>query len=141
MKSWRETNDFPESVKGISVGPALTLATRVRIAILKVISKEVIARSEQTYSWVIQHVSRPVLKIETTMKDGTKLMTSLGYVQAVSYLKKEFPLCDFKTQDLFDAYALAGTRFGEETSHYFILLDFATAHTVALGRKPRKKKN
>ena len=41
VKAWRENKDFLESVKGMSMGPSLTLATRVRIAILHALAKEI----------------------------------------------------------------------------------------------------
>ena len=141
VKAWREANSFPEEMKGISMGPSLTLATRVRIAILHAIAKEIKDQVEQTDAWVIQHVARPVLKIEETFDDGSKSQTSLGFVQAIAYLKKQLPHSNFRTQDLFDAYSIAGTRFGQEISHYFILLNEGPARNVALARKPRKKAN
>ena len=121
------------------MGPSLTLATRVRIAILHVIAKEIKDQIEQTNAWVIQHVARPILKLEDTLEDGSNSQTSLGFVQAIAYLKKQLPHSSFRTQDLFDAYSIAGTRFGREISHHFILLDEGTARTVALGKKPRRK--
>ena len=139
IKSWRESNSFPEEMKGISMGPSLTLATRVRIAILHVIAKEIKDQIEQTNAWVIQHVARPILKLEDTLEDGSNSQTSLGFVQAIAYLKKQLPHSSFRTQDLFDAYSIAGTRFGREISHHFILLDEGTARTVAFGKKPRRK--
>ena len=41
VKAWRENKDFPDTVKGMSMGPSLTLATRVRIAILHALAKEI----------------------------------------------------------------------------------------------------
>ena len=140
VKTWRAENSFPEEVKGISLAPALTLATRVRIAILQAYAKEIKSAMENTDAWVIQHVARPVLKIESTQSDGSKSTSSYGFVQAVTFVKKELPYSTLRTQDLYDAYSLAGTRFGEEIGHYFIILDQSTAKTVALGRKPRRKR-
>ena len=140
VKTWRSDSSFPEEIKGISLAPDLTLATRVRIAILQAFAKEIKNTKENTDSWVIQHVARPVLKIETTMKDDSKSIYSYGFVQAVAYMKKELPYSNLKGQELYDAYAIAGTRFGPEISHHFIVLDHATARTISINRKPRKKR-
>ena len=68
VKSWRENKNFPDDVKGTSIGPSLTLATRVRIAILHALAKEIKASKEDTDAWVIQHVARPVVKIKLCRK-------------------------------------------------------------------------
>ena len=60
--------NFPDDVKGTSIGPSLTLATRVRIAILHALAKEIKASKEDTDAWVIQHVARPVVKIKLCRK-------------------------------------------------------------------------
>ena len=140
IKEWRENNSFPEEVKGTSLGPSLTLATRVRISILKVYAKEIKSAIENTDSWVIQHIARPILKVQTTNNDGTTSIASFGFVQAVAYIKKELPHSNFKTQDLYEAYSIAGSRFGQEISHHFIVLDCSSARSVAINRKPRNKR-
>ena len=140
IKEWRENNSFPEEVKGTSLGPSLTLATRVRISILKVYAKEIKSAIENTDSWVIQHIARPILKVQTTNNDGTTSIASFGFVQAVAYVKKELPHSNFKTQDFYEAYSIAGSRFGQEISHHFIVLDCSSARSVAINRKPRNKR-
>ena len=139
VKEWRESS-FPDEVKGVSLGPALTLATRVRIAILQAIAKEIKECCEDTDSWVIQHVARPVLKVEVALNDGSKSISSFGFAQAVAYLNQNLPNSHLRTQQLFDAYSIAGNRFGQEIAHYFIILDHSTASTIAINRKPRKKR-
>ena len=140
VKAWRESKSFPDEVKGHSIGPALTLATRVRIAILHALAKEIKSNIEDTDSWVIQHVSRPVLKIETTLKDETKSTTTLGFAQAMAHYQQELPHANLSTQDLYDAYSIAGIRFGRELRHYFVILDEGKARTMAINRKPRMNK-
>ena len=44
----------------------------------------------------------------------------------------------FSDQDLFDAYAIAGTRFGNEIGHHFVILDMKTA--MEMSKKKRQKK-
>ena len=137
VKTWRETKNFLEEVKGISVGPALTLATRVRIAILHALAKEIKATTEETDAWVIQHVARPVLKLERTQKDKTQTNLTFGFAQAIAHYQQELSHANLSTQDLYDAYSIAGTRFGREIGHYFVVLDEDKARTIALNRKPR----
>ena len=57
VKQWREKKLFPDRMDGVSIAPSLTLATRVRIAMLKAFAKMMIAEFEDTESWVIQHVA------------------------------------------------------------------------------------
>lgn len=84
IKEWREKKLFPDRMNGVSITPSLTLATRVRIAILKAIAKMMPEEFEDTEAWVIQHVARPVLKVEQKEKDGRKILTSYGFAQAVA---------------------------------------------------------
>ena len=144
VKSWRESKDFPESVKGMSIGPSLTLATRVRIAILHALAKEIKSAMEDTDAWVIQHVARPVLKLEFTLNNDNKTIVTMGFAQAIAYYNKELPHSNLSSQDLYDAYAIIGNHFGNELNHYFVILDPATARNLASKRKPRfnkKQKN
>ena len=140
VKAWRENKDFPESVKGMSMGPSLTLATRVRIAILHALAKEIKSAMEDIDAWVIQHVARPVLKLEFAQKNDLKTIITLGFAQAIAYYKQELPHSNLSTQDLYDAYAIIGNRFGQELNHYFVILDPATARNLAMKRKPRANK-
>ena len=140
VKEWRENKNFPDDVKGTSIGPSLTLATRVRVAILHAIAKEIKASKEDTDAWVIQHVARPVLKIEIEQNNDTKMFITLGFAQAIAYYKTELPHSNLSSQDLYDAYSIVGNRFGNELNHYFVILDPATAKNFALKRKPKQNK-
>ena len=140
VKSWRENKDFPETVKGMSMGPSLTLATRVRIAILHALAKEIKSAIEDTDAWVIQHVARPVLKLEISQKNDLKTIITMGFAQSIAYYKQELPFSNLSSQDLYDAYAIIGNRFGQELNHYFVILDPATARNLAIKRKPRVNK-
>ena len=53
IKLWREKKLFPDRMNGVSITPSLTLATRVRIAILKAIAKMMPKEFEETEAWVI----------------------------------------------------------------------------------------
>ena len=140
VKEWRENKNFPDDVKGTSIGPSLTLATRVRVAILHAIAKEIKASKEDTDAWVIQHVARPVLKIEIEQDKDTKMVITLGFAQAIAYYKTELRHSNLSSQDLYDAYSIVGNRFGNELNHYFVILDPATAKNFALKRKPKQNK-
>ena len=115
-------------------------ATRVRVAILHAIAKEIKASKEDTDAWVIQHVARPVLKIEIEQDKDTKMVITLGFAQAIAYYKTELRHSNLSSQDLYDAYSIVGNRFGNELNHYFVILDPATAKNFALKRKPRQNK-
>ena len=137
VKQWREKKLFPDRMNGVSITPSLTLATRIRIAILKAVAKMLPEEFEDTEAWVIQHVARPVLKVEQKDTDGKRILTSYGFAQTMAYVLNEMPGYKFSDQDLFDAYAIAGTRFGNEIGHHFVILDMKTA--MEMSKKKRQK--
>ena len=139
IKVWKTTS-FPECMNGVSISPSLTIATRVRIAILKAIAKIIRSELKGHDSWVIQHAARPVIKIEITLEDNRKVENSYGFAQAIAFMIKELPHRKISDQDLFDAYTIAGTRFGPELSHHFVLLNYNTALSMAKERARKGSK-
>ena len=139
IKEWREKKLFPYRMAGVSISPLLTLATRVRIAMLKCFAKIVEEEFEDTQAWVIQHVARPVLKIEQKTTDGKTVLTSYGFAQGLAYILKEMPFVRWSDQLLYTAYTIAGTRFGAEISHYFVILEMEKAERIAKDRSRNKK--
>ena len=140
IKEWRANKLFPDRMAGVSITPALTIATRVRIAILKAIAKMLEQEFEDTEAWVIQHVSRPVLKVKQKAEDGKEVLTSYGFAQSVAYVLKEMPDVMWSEQQLFEAYTVAGTRFGPQISHHFVILEMETAMDIAKGRRQKHQK-
>ena len=55
-------------------------------------------------------------------------------------MMKELPECKLSKQDLFDAYTIAEKRFGPEIGHYFMLMDWETAESMAAARQKTGKK-
>ena len=140
IKNWKEKGSFPTKMNGVSISPSLTIATRVRIAILKAIAKIIRSELKGHDSWVIQHAARPVIKIEITLEDNRKVENSYGFAQAIAFMIKELPHRKISDQDLFDAYTIAGTRFGPELSHHFVLLNYNTALSMAKERARKGSK-
>ena len=140
IKEWRANKLFPDRMAGVSITPALTLATRVRIAMLKTMAKLIEDEFEATSTWVIQHVARPVLKVEQEEKDGKKILTSYGFAQALAFCLKEMPEVRFSDQQLFTAYTIAGTKFGPEISHYFVLLEMQKAMEIEKRKNQKQTK-
>ena len=141
VKEWREKKLFPDRMAGVSITPSLTLATRVRIAMLKAFAKVMEEEFEDTQAWVIQHMARPVLKIEQKTRDGNVVLTSYGFAQALAYMLKEMQFVVWSEQKLFTAYTVARTRFGAEISHYFVILEMETAEKISRTKaKDRKQK-
>ena len=131
-------------MNNVSITPALTISTRVRIAILKAIATAIGRKSDKHEAWVIPHVARPVLKIEVKQENGVKLENSVGFAQSIAYMMRELPDAKLSKQDLFDAYTIAGKRFGPKIGHYFVLMDWETAESMSAarhksGRKRAKK--
>ena len=139
VREWREAKTFPAKVHGVSIAPALTLATRVRVAMLHAMAKGIKKCYNNKDAWVIQHVARPVIKIETTQPDNTKVIQSLGFAQAIAHTLKELPKVKLSPQDLFDAYSIAGTRFGPELCHYFVILSIDQAEKIEKSKRTKKK--
>ena len=50
------------------------------------------------------------------------------------------PYYKFSDQELFDAYAMAGTRFGAEISHHFVILEMDKAIQMERSRKQKRNK-
>ena len=140
IKEWKEKKQFPDRMNGVTITPALTLATRVRIAMLKVIAKVMVDEFENTDAWVIQHIARPVLKIEQTDKDNKKILTSYGFAQAIAYTLEKMPFVKFTDQMLFTSYTIAGTKFGPEISHYFVILEHETAARISKEKRQKRPK-
>ena len=87
---------------------------------------------------MIQHVARPVLKVEQT-ENGKKTLTSYGFAQTMAFFLKELPQSRLTDQLLFDAYTIAGTRFGPEISHHFVVLEMDTAEKISKQRNKKRK--
>ena len=139
IKAWKTTS-FPECMNGVSISLALTISTRVRIAILKAIATAIKRKSDDYNAWVIQHVARPVLKIEKKNKKGETMENSFGFAQSIAYMK-ELPEAKLSKQDLFDAYSIAGKSLGPEIGHYFVLMDWETAESMSAARNKSGKKH
>ena len=65
VREWREAKTFPAQVHGVNLAPALTLATRVRVAMLHAMAKGIKKCYNNKDAWVIQHFARPVIKIHS----------------------------------------------------------------------------
>ena len=126
-------------MNGVSISPALTISTRVRIAILKAISTAIKRKSDDCNAWVIQHVARPVLKIEKKKENGETMENLFGFAQSIAYMMRELPEAKLSKQDLFDAYTIAGKRFGPEIRHYFVLMDWETAEATSRNKSGKKR--
>ena len=130
---------FPDCMNGVSISPALTISTRVRIAILKAISTAIKRKSDDCNAWVIQHVARPVLKIEKKKENGETMENLFGFAQSITYMMRELPEAKLSKQDLFDAYTIAVKRFGPEIRHYFVLMDWETAEATSRNKSGKKR--
>ena len=71
------------------------------------------------------------MKIEITLDDNRKAENSYGFAQAIAFMIREMPGRKLSDQDLFEAYQVAGARFGPEMGHYFVLMNHRTAEKMA----------
>ena len=58
----------------------------------------------------------------------------------MAYVQSEMAYYKFSDQELFDAYTIAGSRFGPEISHHFVILEMDKAIQMERGRKQKKNK-
>ena len=107
MKSCRETNLYPDTLRGMNIAMSVTRSTRVRIEILRALAKVVKSNSQKNVdAYVLQHLTRPLLKVTITIpKKEVTTSRTYGFAEAV-----EFVSCRYKIQDrdLIDAYKAAG---------------------------------
>jgi len=134
-KVWRKEKLIPDVFKGIFINPSHTQRTRVRVEVLKALSGVINAtrKKEDGASWVVQHLSRPVLKV-TFGKDS--IPKTYTYADALKWAAGKYPLGD---QDLLEAYRIAGSSFGATMENHFIVLKGGGRNTQPLGRSTAKK--
>jgi len=128
-KSWKENgkrsmDKIPMQFRGVYINPSHNHRTRVRISVLKAVSKAYNSYYPRNNSWVIDHVPRPVLKIierdENARSGGkTERTRSLTYIEAVKLAQANNLV---GRQDLLDSLKLAGSGYGRMLENFFILL-------------------
>ena len=95
---------------------AVTLSTRVRIDILKAISKKVTNERESAY--VAAYSSRPILHVRTKNAAGVEVATrAFTFIDAI--IRYNQILVD---QDLEEAYKRAGNAFKGQLEQHFVIL-------------------
>ena len=96
MKSCRETNLYPDTLRGMNIAMSVTRSTRVRIEILRALAKVVKSNSQKNVdAYVLQHLTRPLLKVTITIpKKEVTTSRTYGFAEAV-----EFVSCRYRIQD------------------------------------------
>jgi len=117
-KKWKADRTLPDYYKGIFIFPSHTQRTRIRIEILKALSKTINSTrsKEEGSSWVVAHLPRPVLKVSFGKETIPKTFT---FPDAIRWSMGRYPLAE---QDLLEAYRIAGNSFGESIENHFIVL-------------------
>jgi len=116
-KIWRIAKRTPTTFSGITVTNCVTKETRVRIDIMQAIVKVIKANSPLD-AYVIQHIPRPLVKVINRHQMSNR---SYGFTEIIAYVHSNFP-GKLSDQDLLAAYNKAGSKYGPEISHYFVVL-------------------
>jgi len=119
-KSWRANKATPPNFQGVGITGSVTKETRIRVEILKALAK-VIKNNSRRQAFVLQHLTRPLLKVIEDGGSQEEKSRAFGFTEAISHVLAEYPgkLAD---QDLAEAYSKAGNKYGPEISHYFVVL-------------------
>jgi len=116
-KGWRIARKTPTEFAGLSITNCVTKETRVRIDIMQAIVKVIKANSPLD-AYVIQHIPRPLVKVINRHQMSNR---SYGFTEIIAYVHSNFP-GKLSDQDLLAAYNKAGSKYGPEISHYFVVL-------------------
>jgi len=71
-------------------------------------------------AFVIQHISKPLMKVTEKFDQGSR-SRSYNYTESIAFVHSRFP-GKLSDQDLIAAYNKAGSKYGPEISHYFVVL-------------------
>jgi len=86
--------------------------------VLKALAKIVNENTDQNVnSFVLQYMTRPMLKIVIKKDNVVTYSRTFGYTEAIDYVKAAYPISE---QDLFAAYSKAGNM--KNLEHKFVLL-------------------
>jgi len=118
-KSWRLAKRTPANFSGLSITNCITKETRVRIDIMQALAKVIKANSRMD-AYVIQHISRPLMRVTETFDQGSR-SRSYSFTEAIAFTHTNCP-GKLKDQDLLAAYNRAGNKYGPEISHHFVVL-------------------
>jgi hypothetical protein len=94
---------------------SVTLSTRVRVDIMKAISKKITGAKESAY--VASYSSRPILHVRSTGKGGEVINRAYTFIDAIIKYGQLLLRCD-----LDEAYRRAGTTFRGQLEQHFVVL-------------------
>jgi len=118
-RKWARAGSVPEELRGVLVHvPVLTVATRVRIDILRSLAGLIREESGgEVRSSVIANLPRPVLQLKTY----SVVTHTLGFTEAIEHVKENYDGSLSKLR-LDRAYKRAGSSFGGDLKKYFVVL-------------------
>jgi hypothetical protein len=110
----RKENDG-KALGKLYVANSVSLSTRVRIDILKVIAKKVTNSNESAH--VASYSSRPILHVKTNQTRGDPINRAYTFIDAVIKFGKALV-----REDLEEAYRRAGSAFKGQMEQHFVVL-------------------
>jgi hypothetical protein len=124
-----------KSLGRLYMSNSVTLSTRVRVDIMKAISKKISNAKDSAY--VAAYSSRPILHVRTQGKAGEVTNRAYTFIDSIIKFGRVLMRCD-----LDDAYRRAGTAFrGQLEQHFVVLREADPAHgggpSVRPGKRPR----
>jgi hypothetical protein len=94
---------------------SVTLSTRVRVDIMKAISKKITTTKESAY--VAAYSSRPILHVRSQVRAGEVTNRAYTFIDSIIKFGKVLLRCD-----LDEAYRCAGTAFRGQLEQHFVVL-------------------
>jgi len=130
----RSANTLPAGMDKIQVSTVITLATKVRIEIMKAIARKIESQTETAY--VPTFLPRPVLQIKAKSTGakgrGGKYLNSLTFAESI---QQYGGLVD--VNDLMPAYRKAGWNFkGQMRQHFAVLEENVTIDRSQFSKPP-----
>jgi hypothetical protein len=112
----RSTNKLPAEMEKIQMSTVITLATKVRIEIMKAMARKIESQRETAY--VPTFLPRPILHIKVKVPGGKGLhLNSLTFAEAIQQYGEKL-----NQDDLVSAYRKAGGNFKGQMRQHFVVL-------------------
>jgi hypothetical protein len=104
-----------KSLGRLYMSNSVTLSTRVRVDIMKAISKKIASSNESAY--VAAYSSRPILHVRSTGTNGEVINRAYTFIDSIIRFGKVLLRCDPD-----EAYRRAGTAFRGQIEQHFVVL-------------------
>lgn len=116
QEAYKKVKDSPDLYGDIGLHPKMTLASRVRVEILRAIAKKVVSPSQSAYCPIYN--PRPILHVGPLVDDKVERKETLTFVDAVLRFRHLLSI-----NDLFFAYKRVGVGFHNCLRQMFLVMN------------------